>query len=302
MTLAADNLDALSGPAFDALYEGQIRPALQKCEARRGQAMAIFVGVSLAGIGLAALEVMSRLPFQLALFTVIGGGVLGWLPLGKLQAETKQAVIAALCGPLGVTYQLNKFHAPGWELFLNLRLLPSPTSFTVQDLFVGQRAGSNFSLCETTITQGSGKSRRVVFSGQLMRIASPRPFAGTTVVLRDSGWLDRFQCPPGMKKVGLEDPHFEKIFEVFGDDQVEARVLLTPIFMDQLLALEQVFAGKHIRCGFCEGDFLVAVEGPNRFEIGGMFSSLVERSRVDHIVGDLRVVIQLIDVFLQVRP
>lgn len=302
MTPVADTLDALSGSAFEALYDGQIRPALQQCEARRGRAMAIFVGLSLAGAAVAALELALQLPVPLIIVTPIGGLILGWLPLGRLQTEAKQAVIAALCGPLGLSYQLNKFHAPGWELFLNLRLLPSPTSFTVQDLFSGQRGGSNFSLCETTITQGSGKNRHEVFSGQLMRIASPRPFAGTTVVLRDSGWLDRFHCPDGMKKVGLEDPHFEKIFEVFGDDQVEARVLLTPLFMDQLLALEQAFAGKHIRCGFCDGDFLVAVEGPNRFEIGGMFTSLVDRGRVDHIVGDLRVVIQLIDVFLQIRP
>ena len=122
------------------------------------------------------------------------------------------------------------------------------------------------------------------------------------MVLRDSGWLNRFECPPGLKKVGLEDPHFERIFEVFGDDQVEARVLLTPVFMEALLAIEQAFAGHHIRCGFCEGDFLVAVEGPNRFEIGGMFTSLVDRERVDRIVDDLRALTRLIDVFLEARP
>ena len=49
--------------------------------------------------------------------------------------------------------------------------------------------------------------------------------------------------PPGLRKVGLEDPHFEKIFEVFGDDQVEARAILTPVFMEELVALETAYAG-----------------------------------------------------------
>ena len=59
MTLAANNLDTLSCFAFDTFCDGQIRPALQQCEAKRGRAMAIFLGASLVGVGLAALEVVS---------------------------------------------------------------------------------------------------------------------------------------------------------------------------------------------------------------------------------------------------
>jgi len=40
-----------------------------------------------------------------------------------------------------------------------------------------------------------------------------------------------------MKRVGLVDPVFEKIFEAYGTDQVEARYLLTPTFMQRLVRL-----------------------------------------------------------------
>jgi hypothetical protein len=302
MTALDDSLDALGGPAFDRLYDAQIRPELEQFEARRGRALAIFICATAAGLGLAIIVAVFQLHPALVAVSLILPAVIGYQPLDHLARDAKRAVIDALCAPLGIRFQIDKFQPPGWDRLLSLHLLPKPDDSTFQDLFTGRRGASAFSICEATLTQGSGKSRQTVFSGQLVKITAPRAFSGTTVVLRDSGWLNRFECPAGLKKVGLEDPHFEHIFEVFGDDQVEARVLLTPIFMDALLSLEQAFAGHHIRCGFCDGDFLVAVEGPNRFEIGGMFTSLVDRGRVDRIVGDLRALTRLIDVFLEARP
>jgi hypothetical protein len=40
-------------------------------------------------------------------------------------------------------------------------------------------------------------------------------------------------CQP----VRLEDPAFERAYEVYGSDQVSARALLTPAFMERFLAL-----------------------------------------------------------------
>lgn len=302
MSMVADNLDALSGAAFDGLYDNQIRPELVKFESRRGQAVLIFALSTLTGIVLTGFVVARAWHPALPVICLVGPALLGYLPLSRLQREAKMAVIAALCGPLALTYAAAKFQPPGWDRLLSLHLLPHPDDTSFEDQFTGRRATSEFSICEATLTRGSGKNRSTVFRGQLIKITSPRPFAGSTVVLRDGGWFRRFECPAGLTKVGLEDPQFEKIFEVFGDDQVEARAILTPTFMEALLAIEKALAGNHVRCGFCDGDFLVVIEGPNRFEIGGMFSSLVNRARVERVAGDLRALIQLIDVFLQVRP
>ncbi len=302
MTAMADGLDALSGPAFETLYEGRIRPELESFEARRAHAANIFFGLVAGGLVLCVLEVLANLHPGVLGVTLVGAVMAGYIPLANLAKAAKCAVIEALCAPLGMTYQADGFEPPGWDKLRALRLLPGSDAKTVEDLFTGHRGDCAFSICEAKLTQGSGKEQETVFSGQLIRVTTPRGFAGATVILRDSGWLNRFQCPPGLKKVGLEDPHFEKVFEAFGDDQVEARVLLHPVFMEQLLSLEKAFAGRHIRCGFAGGEFLIAVEGPNRFEIGGMFSSLVNRSRVDAMAADIRTVIALIDVFAQARP
>ena len=61
-----------------------------------------------------------------------------------------------------------------------------------------------------------------------------------TAVIADQGALGNFwDRTTGVKRerVALEDPVFEKIYEVYGTDQVAARALLHPAFMERMLAL-----------------------------------------------------------------
>ena len=298
--------DPLEGAAFDEIFETKIKPELVKCEAQRQQAMLIFVIALVVGGVLDALEFM-LIPgtggpwpvrtLQVGFGTTAAAAVIGYLPLATVARRAKAAVVQALCGPLGVTYQLAGGAAPQFDEFLRLRLLQRPDETRFQDFFNGRRAGVDFAICEAHLTQGSGKERHVVFHGQLFCLSSARRRAATTVVLRNTGWFKSFECPPGLKPVGLEDPNFNRTFAVFGSDQVEAREILTPAFMQQLNDLESVYHGAHIRCAFDQSLLLIALEGPNRFEIGSMFSSLVQRSRVETIARNIDQVFKLIDEF-----
>ncbi|MBS0411045.1 MAG: DUF3137 domain-containing protein [Proteobacteria bacterium] len=300
----ASGANPLTGDAFDRLYEASIKPELVLREAERQDAMKKFfailaigalVVVIESGFTLAYSHGATRIPDpRLVVATMAVASVLAYLPLGDVRTKVKLDVIRAFCGPLGLRYAQSGEIAR-FDAFHELRLIEKPEDSAFEDHFEGVRTSCGFELCEARLTRGTGKERHTVFSGQLFRIAFPRRFLGTTVVLRDSGWLNRFECPPHLSKVGLEDPHFEKIFEVFGSDQVEARAILTPGFMQQLVDLEASFSGNHIRCAFTDGDLMIAIEAPDRFEIGGMFSTLVDRSRVESIAHDIGAVFRLID-------
>jgi hypothetical protein len=303
-----DDLDTLSGPGFDALYAREIEPQLRALEAERKVAIGWAQRIWLAFAALLGLEGVitfaitaghSFIPAEpVLLITVIGGAVIGYLPLQFVAGKTKHRLIAALCAPMGVTYEGKPEEPAAFDRLLALKLLPHPDDKSFEDMFEGRRGVSDFMLCESTLTAGSGKNRHTVFQGQIFSIGFPRRFLGTTVVARDSGWLNRFECPKGLEKVALEDPHFEHIFEVFGDDQVEARAILTPAFMEQLVALETAYSGHHLRCGFCEGRLMIAIEGKDRFEVGSMFSTLDDRSRAESMASDIRAVFNLIDAFV----
>jgi hypothetical protein len=299
--------DPLEGAGFDEVYEGKIKPELIKCEADRRNAMTAFLLSIAAGATLVLIEFLATPDFThgaattppafLVIMTVVLALAIGYAPLASVAKKAKIGVIQALCEPLGVSYNPDGRDAPAWDDFLRLRLLPHPEDKTFKDFFTGRRGPVDFALCEATLTQGSGKNRRTVFSGQLFCLSSPRRLTATTVCLRNTGWFKTFECPQGLKAVGLEDPRFNQHFAVFGSDQVEAREILTPPFMEQLDELETAYAGGHIRCAFDQAQLLIALEGPNKFEIGSMFTSLVERSRVEGIARNLDQVFHMVDEF-----
>ncbi len=299
--------DPLSGAAFDTIYEKTVEPELAALESgRRNGVMFFFLaligGAVLIYVEYLLLPVLTHAPagrFAVDVFGITGivAAVLGYLPLRKVARTAKLDVISALCQPIGVAYQMKVGMAPAFDRFLDLHLLPRPSDKSFEDLFTGRRGGTDFALCEAHLSQGSGKSRHTVFQGQLFQLDAKRQRLGTTVVLRNTGWLNRFECPAGLRRVGLEDPHFDQVFAVFASDQVEAREILTPAFMQQLVDLETAYAGKHLRCAFCGGELLLALEGGNRFEIGNMFATLVNRARVEGIARDVEQMFKLIDEF-----
>jgi len=299
--------DPLAGQAFEAIYEARIKPELVKCEAQRQRALWLFI----AGLALAVALVVGEflitpvitgtpgaLPNWVVVLITLGVvGFCAYLPLSGVGTGAKVAVIQALCQPLGVSYALDTDEGPSYPTFLSLHLLPKPTSVSFEDLFSGRRGDVDFALCGARLMEGSGRDQRVAFIGQLIRLVTPRRLGSTTVVLRNSGWVTRFQCPPGLQPVGLEDPAFDKTFAVFGADQVEAREVMTPAFMQQLSDFEAAYAGNQIRCAFETGELLIALEGHARFGIGSLFTSLVNRARVEGIARDLEQVFTLIDHF-----
>lgn len=299
--------DPLEGAGFDQVYEARIKPELIKCEAERRNAMTAFLLAIAAGAMLVLIEFLvtpdlthgasSVPPPVLVILTIVLALAIGYVPLANVAKKAKVGVILALCEPLGVAYRPDGRDAPAFDEFLRFRLLPRPEDKTFKDFFSGRRGPVDFELCEATLSQGSGKNRRTVFSGQLFRLATPRRLSGATVCLRNTGWFKSFECPQGLKAVGLEDPQFNKAFAVFGSDQVEAREVLTPAFMEQLANLERVYSGGHIRCAFDQAQLLIALEGPNKFEIGSMFTTLVDRSRVEGIARNLDQVFHMIDEF-----
>jgi hypothetical protein len=299
--------DPLEGASFDALYAAKIEPELVKCEAERKGALKTFVLVLAGGLVVVLLENLlapsftgdraHSAGFGLMLFTMMAAGVIGYMPLNAVAKRAKAGVLGALCGPLGISYRVDGPDPPWFASYRPLHLLPAYSDKGFQDFFTGRRGQVDFALCGANLHEGSGKNRHIVFQGQLFRLVTPRRLASQTVVLRNTGWMKRFECPSGLQPVGLEDPNFNKAFAVFGSDQVEAREILTPTFMQRLSDLESGYAGQHIRCAFSQTELLIALEAPNRFEMGSMFSSLVERSRVETIARNLEQVFKLIDEF-----
>lgn len=111
-----------------------------------------------------------------------------------------------------------------------------------EDELFGTHRNLGISIIELRLESGSGDQRSVQFDGLLTEIALPRGLRGSTAIVASAGllaglrdWLGR----DGRQRVKLEDARFESIYQVWSTDQVSARALLTPAFIERLLALSQ---------------------------------------------------------------
>lgn len=74
------------------------------------------------------------------------------------------------------------------------------------------------------------------------------------------------------KRIKLEDINFRKRFNVYSEDEVEARYLISPAFMERFLNLTLSFGTKKAKCVFFENKIMFAISTrKNLFEQGNLF-------------------------------
>lgn len=76
--------------------------------------------------------------------------------------------------------------------------------------------------------------------------------------------IQSYKQQNGARHVILEDPEFENLFEVYADNEVEARKVLTPAIMRRITKVRQSF-GKDIMLSFSGSMCYYAVPIPNGF-------------------------------------
>jgi hypothetical protein len=224
-------------------------------------------------------------------------------PLKEVAEATKAQSLTAVAEAIGCTFDLAGFEAEAFPRFTEIELVPVCDRSSFQDCFEGSFRGCAFTFYEGHLEQHRqtrrGSRWETVFHGQLIRIAFPKRFHGVTVARRDAGIFNVLRrWTTSLQRVGLGDSRLERAFEVYSNDQVEARYLIHPVFMERLLALESRFKGKNLRCAFEGGDLLIAIEGGDKFELGSMFARLDDIERARAIVKDVAEIMRVIDAVL----
>lgn len=314
---------------IDALWRDTLEPWLASLEAERRKAVRnLWVwGFGALAAGLAGILVLGMVDDELfAWFPVIFvfaliAFIIGHGRVNNLRARVKQELNTRIAEAFGLTYAAKPYDTPRFARFGELGLLPHHHRRHFEDHFAGRIEGADFSLYEATLEQRHTRTVTTkngvrtetyyvtVFHGVVIRIDFPRKVEGITVVTRDAGWFNGLSGwgfsidGRKMDRVGLVDPVFEKIFEVFGDDQVLARYMITPSFMERLLALEESLKGKNVRAAFDAhsggGELLIAADTGNLFEAGSMYKPLADQGRVKSIVDEIRLVTEIVDMLVK---
>lgn len=292
---------------FSDYYEAKILPGLERDETARlaavKKAKMSWPLIAAGAAAIAAIAFLLGATLPIYIFIVVGAG--GFMVaasqyfLRGIKSATKENIMGGICQFLGWTFTEQVEHSAHLETYIGLDLLPrSYDRVSYEDRVTGSAHGAEFEFYEAHLEKRvktkNGHRWETRFRGQLLVLDFDRKFLGETVVLRDKGMFNR-KKKGDMKRVGLVDPVFEKIFEAYGTDQVEARYLLTPTFMQRLVDLEDSVDGKKIRFGFTGGQLLIAVETANRYEAGSMFKPLIEVARTQKILDEIGAIYDVID-------
>jgi hypothetical protein len=275
----------------DALMAGPLgawltEQAAVREEAKKKASGRLFWGLLAAIVPIVVLWVF--VPFDIEgkfwISAVSAMGVVWWSQGPKRAAvkRVKSGINDAIADALGLTYQCDIEPDDTFAKVAKFGLLPSHDRVRCEDRWSGTVDGKPFTLFEAHLEErrGSGKSRHwvTVFRGPIMAFGFNRRFHGTTIVQRAGAYRKFFGgkreeievAGLALGYVDMVHPGFEDAFDVYSNDQVEARYLVHPVYIERLIALETAFSGHDIRTLFDGGQLLVALENENMFESGSI--------------------------------
>ena len=186
----------------------------------------------------------------------------------------------------------------GEDLFRNSGLFTSPDRYYAEDLIEGYLDKTSFICSEVHAEERRARYTKNgvryywvdIFKGFLFIADFHKEFQGETTVLRDSF----FKIKMGVSRVKMENPDFEKVFDVFSTNQIEARYLITPSMMERMLKLDSNFK-KGVTISFRNSTILVAIpDSKNRFE-ADVWSSLSDMSILKSDFAVLQSLLEIVD-------
>ena len=111
------------------------------------------------------------------------------------------------------------------------------------------------------------------FNGLIVKIPVNKKFTTHIYINKQKSSADIIFDPSQGEKIyrgipiHLEDPVFEKYFDVYADDQVEARYILTTGFMNRLVSIAAKNKKCSVSCSFIDGYMYLALDGKDWFDI-----------------------------------
>jgi hypothetical protein len=146
----------------------------------------------------------------------------------------------------GIMYE-DDYHI-SQQMFNASNIFTRPDRFSGEDLFTGRLDATTFTFSEIhaeekheTKDKDGNKTTwyTTIFRGLFLIADFNKEIQNETYVYSSGGkWFSRF------KRVKLEDVEFEDRFNVYSDDQIEARYILTPKMMQRIVELEDRFGAK----------------------------------------------------------
>ena len=236
--------------------------------------------------------------------TIILGCILAPIAIQKwltniIEKEIKEVIMPDVCKCIGDLTWSHKVYENNYIMAL-AKLIPNDYNrLNVDDVFMGHYNDVGIDIVEATykkyVRSGKHSSETIYFQGVFVVIDMNKKFKCHTIIKPDR--LFKFE-PSGLKRTTLEDVMFEKKYDVFTDDEIEARYLITTSFMDRLNEMKTAFKVNKVSCAFYNKQLIVAFENPyDSFGIVSLFTKTDDHRQYFQMFDEFLSIVKLIDYF-----
>jgi hypothetical protein len=308
-----------SADDFIKLYRSNLAPMLRDLEPGRKALLTLFwTGVALLAVSAPGFVLLSRTgqPVYLlaaAPFAIVAGYQFYRFSEKKKDytAEFKNCVIRELVALIDPHLEYYPHRHIGEDDYRESDIFRDRIDrFEGDDLVEGALGVTRFRFSEllhqekheTTDSKGRRQTRwETVFKGIFFIADFNKHFLGRTYVVPDGresflgiGRLFENWSFGRGEIVALENPEFERLFTVYGTDQVEARYILSPSLMERLVGFRNK-ADTRVHISFIHSKLFVALSvGRNLFE-PKIFSSGVQSGYLQEYFRYLALVAGIVD-------
>ena len=213
----------------------------------------------------------------------------------SFENKIKEKIMTTVCSCFGDMEWSDGWYVGG-ELFLDSCVVPKFSHEEYDDIFEDSYKDVSIEIVEPEYDIGSGKNRRTVFNGVIVKLGMNKSFTGHTVIKPNS--LIHSSPSKELHFTELEDIEFNKKFDVFTNDEVDARYLITPSFMERLKNMKTAFRASSVSCAFF-GKFLIVALKTNKdiFSICSLIKPIDDREQYFRMYEEIVSIIKLIDHF-----
>ena len=216
---------------------------------------------------------------------------------GSFQNKIKDIVMPVFCSCFpDLKWVPNREHLT--DIYKSVNILPRFDFLKYDDCFEGSYKGVNFVIEEVDAKVKSKNGSSSVFRGLIIRFTNfNKKFKGHTVI-QPTFFSLASERAKNLHKTEMDDITFEKAYNVYTSDDVEARYLITPSFMDRINNIKNVFKSDCVFVSFICGQFFLGLKSyENFFDYGQFYNSLDDPKPFIKMSEEVISILKLIDHF-----
>ena len=219
-----------------------------------------------------------------------------WFWIKKsFENSIKEKIMPTVCSCFGNMKWSHDDYSESY-IFSDSCVIPRFTSEEYDDIFKGSYKDVKIEIIEPEYTVGSGKNRRTVFNGVIVKLDMNKQFTSHTVIKPNS--LMHLSPSTALNHTELEDTVFNKKFDVFTNDEVDARYLITTSFMERLKAMKTAFSADSVSCAFYDNLLIIALQTKkDLFSLCSLIKPIDDTKQYFQMYEEIVSIIKLIDHF-----